>query len=396
MSTNQKVFDEIFKEYKNSGDIQDYGKDLGKGAFGVVKDVRFKNKAFAGKLVMKDTSEEDRLTQELRGPNIIRIQKICKPKIRGGNTYHLVIMEKAILRDLGKLNNYFHEHNLLKLKIENPFDEPLEDTLLRYYAKQIVDGFETLNRNNYVHFDVKPDNILITVNLNLKLSDFSILKRVDDNVDDFKIPGGTAGYMTPEYYLNQKLTSEGARTQDYFALGSTLFLLKYGIPFLRYRKYEDKKLIADRVVDILFRNFNYLETRELIDDELINFLTRLLNYKPEDRYSFEQIYRNKWLNKNFEYIDDVLASFENDEEKLLMEFQKQDFIIKKKENIKFINENILKKEEKNKLKKSCGKKFTFKKKDLNIFSDSSIMKLINDDQSIITTTLNSLKNKNLF
>jgi len=29
MSTNQKVFDEIFKEYKNSGDIQDYGKDLG-------------------------------------------------------------------------------------------------------------------------------------------------------------------------------------------------------------------------------------------------------------------------------------------------------------------------------------------------------------------------------
>jgi len=392
MSTNQKVFDEIFKEYKNSGDIQDYGKDLGKGAFGVVKDVRFKNKAFAGKLVMKDTSEEDRLTQELRGPNIIRIQKICKPKIRGGNTYHLVIMEKAILRDLGKLNNYFHEHNLLKLKIENPFDEPLEDTLLRYYAKQIVDGFETLNRNNYVHFDVKPDNILITVNLNLKLSDFSILKRVDDNVDDFKIPGGTAGYMTPEYYLNQKLTSEGARTQDYFALGSTLFLLKYGIPFLRYRKYEDKKLIADRVVDILFRNFNYLETRELIDDELINFLTRLLNYKPEDRYSFEQIYRNKWLNKNFEYIDDVLASFENDEEKLLMEFQKQDFIIKKKENIKFINENILKKEEKNKLKKSCGKKFTFKKKDLNIFSDSSIMKLINNDQSIITTTLNSLKN----
>ena len=392
MSTNQKVFDEIFKEYKNSGDIQDYGKDLGKGAFGVVKDVRFKNKAFAGKLVMKDTSEEDRLTQELRGPNIIRIQKICKPKIRGGNTYHLVIMEKAILRDLGKLNNYFHEHNLLKLKIENPFDEPLEDTLLRYYAKQIVDGFETLNRNNYVHFDVKPDNILITVNLNLKLSDFSILKRVDDNVDDFKIPGGTAGYMTPEYYLNQKLTSEGARTQDYFALGSTLFLLKYGIPFLRYRKYEDKKLIADRVVDILFRNFNYLETRELIDDELINFLTRLLNYKPEDRYSFEQIYRNKWLNKNFEYIDDVLASFENDEEKLLMEFQKQDFIIKKKENIKFINENILKKEEKNKLKKSCGKKFTFKKKDLNIFSDSNIMKLINNDQSIITTTLNSLKN----
>ena len=287
-------------------------------------------------------------------------------------------MEKAILRDLGKLNNYFHDHNLLKLKVENIFDEPLEDTLLRYYAKQMVDGFETLNRNNYVHFDIKPDNILITVNLTLKLSDFSILKRVDDNVDDVKIPGGTPGYMTPEYYLNQKLSSESIRTQDYFALGSTLFLLKYGIPFLRYRKYEDKKLIADRVVDILIRNFNYIERKELIDDDLIKFFTGLLDYKPEDRYSFEKIYRNKWLNKNFEYIDDVLASFENDEEKLLMEFQKQDFIIKRKENIDFINKKILKKKEKNKTKNCNGKKFTFKKKDMNICSDSNIMNIINE------------------
>jgi serine/threonine protein kinase len=393
MSINPKVFDEIFKEYKNSGDIQDYGKDLGKGALGVVKDVRFKNKAFAGKLVMKDTSEEDRLTQELRGPNIIRIQKICKPKIRGGNTYHLVIMEKAILRDLGKLNNYFHDHNLLKLKIENPFDEPLEDTLLRYYAKQIVDGFETLNRNNYIHFDIKPDNILITVNLTLKLSDFSILKRVDDNVDDFKIPGGTAGYMTPEYYLNQKLTSEGARTQDYFALGSTLFLLKYGLPFLRYKKYEDKKLIADRIIDILSRNINYIEKQELIDDDLIKFLTNLLNYKPEDRYSFEQMYRNKWLNKSFEYIEDVLASFENDEEKLLMEFQKQDFIIKKIKNIRFINE-ILNKKKRNDSKNGYGKKFTFKKRDLNICSEANIMKLMNNDfidLAILTYNLSTSK-----
>jgi len=377
-SFNARNFEEIFKEYKSSGDIQEYGKDLGKGAFGVVKDVKFKNKTFAGKLVMKDTSEEDRLTSELRGPNIIRIQKICRPKVRGGNTYHLVIMEKAILRDLAKLNTYFHEHNLLKLKYEKPFDEPLVDTLLRYYAKQIVDGLEILSRNNYVHFDIKPDNILITVNLTLKLSDFSILKKVDDNVDDFKIPGGTAGYMTPEYYLSQKLTSEAAKTQDFFALGSTLFLLKYGIQFLRYRRYEDKKLTADKIVDILSRNFNYIERQDSADEDLIRFLIKLMNYKPEDRYSFEQIYRNKWLNKNTENIEDVLANFENEEEKLLMEFQKQDFIIKRKENIKYINKHLLNKKEEENNKHTSGKKFKFKKKDLNIFSDSNIMKIKNN------------------
>ena len=372
----QAKFEEIFREYQSSGDINSFGKDLGRGAFGVVKDVKIKNKTFAGKLVMKDTSEEDKLTSELRGPNIIRIQKICKPKIRGGQVYHLVIMEKAILRDLGKLNNYFHEHNLLKLKIEKPFDEPLEDTLLRYYAKQMVDGLEVLGRNNYVHFDIKPDNVLITINLALKLSDFSILKRVDDNLSDFRIPGGTAGYMTPEYYLNQKISSDTARKQDYFALGSTIFLLKYGLSFLKYKKYEDKQLIADRIIDILFRNINYIYKQPLADEDFIRFLTKLINYKPGDRYCFEQIYRNKWLNKNTEYIEDVLSNFENDEEKLLMEFQKQDYVIKQKEINKYIDEKILKKKVENKSGFS-GKKFKFKKKKFNnIFSESKIMDLL--------------------
>ena len=371
MSSNPKLFEAVFNEYKSSGEIQDFGKDLGKGAFGLVKDVKYKNKMFAGKLVMKDTSEEDKLTSELRGPNIIRIQKICKPKTKNGSKFHLVIMEKAILRDLDKLNAYFHKYNLLKLKVDNIFDEKLEDTLLRYYTKQLIGGLETLFMNNYVHFDIKPDNILITVNLTLKLSDFSILKKVDDNVEEFKIPGGTAGYMSPEYYMGQKLTAEQTRTQDIFALGSTLLLLKFGEPFLKYRKYEDKSLIADKITEILIRRFNNIETKELIDEELVHFFNKLVNFKPGERYNFEQLYRNKWLNKNWEYIDNVVANFENDEEKLLMELQKQDFIIRKEKNIKYVNEKLLKKP------KNCrSKKFKFKKKEDDIFSQKNILKIM--------------------
>ena len=40
--------------------------------------------------------------------------------------------------------------------IYEPFDEILGDNLLRFYSKQIVDELETLNRYNYVHFDLKP------------------------------------------------------------------------------------------------------------------------------------------------------------------------------------------------------------------------------------------------
>ena len=378
ISTQKETqYDEIFKEYKYSRDIEDYGKDLGKGSFGVVKDVRYKNKIFAGKLVMKDTSEEDRLTSELRGPNIIRIHKICKPKVKHGTTFHLIIMEKAILRDLGKLNNYFHDHNLLKLKYEYPFDEKLEDTLLRYYSRQIIDGLEILDRNDYVHFDIKPDNILITANLLLKLSDFSILKKLDYSVKEFKIPGGTPGYITPEYYSTQKIAPIYAKTQDYFGLGSTLFFLKFGKQLLRYRKNEDKKLTADRVVDILIRNNNFIAKQKLMDKDLIHFFLKLIKIKPNERFNFEEMYRNKWLNKNYDYLDNVASNFETDEEKLLLELQKQDFIIKKsqiiKENTDRINRDNKKKE------KPGGKKFRFKKSNLSDAYKTKLFYLLFDD-----------------
>ena len=34
-------------------------------------------------------------------------------------------------------------------------------------------------------------------------------------------------YLSPEYYLNRKVESEVARKQDYFALGATIYYLKF-------------------------------------------------------------------------------------------------------------------------------------------------------------------------
>ena len=65
----------------------------------------------------------------------------------------------------------------------------------------------------------------------------------------------------------------------------------------------------------------------------------LIQYKPNERPSFEQIYRNNWLNKNNEELDRTVMSFENDEEILIMELQKKDFLMKRE---KKINRNKLK------------------------------------------------------
>ena len=366
---------EIFEKFKN-GEITGIGKLLGRGAFGEVRDIIFKNKTAAGKLIKRESNEiteEEKFSQELRGQNIIKINKIYTKEIKD-EWYDLVIMEKAILRDLGKLNEFYHGHNLLKL-INEPFDEAAGDNLLRFYSKQIISALEILDRNYYIHFDLKPENLLITINLVLKLTDFSLLKKVQDKDNNIKIPGGTPGYLSPEYYIERNVSPEDARKQDYFALGSTLFFLKYGFDLLKYKKSEDKIIIANQIIDSLQKNISYIKSQKITDKDFVDFLCSLISYRPKDRPSFDQIYRNKWLNKDSDKLEEILYGFENDEDKLIMELQKNDYLIKKEkdlninQNYEKDNQNNLNQEKKLKISLENKKKndnnpcrFRFKKK----------------------------------
>ena len=182
---NLRKFEIIRRENE---EIQSIGHPLGKGGFGIVREVIINKKVYAGKLIEKNKgqrSEEEKYGIILRGKNIININKIISSKI-GLKEYDLIIMEKASLRDLGKISEFFHKNNLLKT-IYNPFEEVLEDNLLRFYLKQIINALELLDRNYYVHNDIKPQNILITYNLIIKLTDFGLLRKVQNN--ETNIPG---------------------------------------------------------------------------------------------------------------------------------------------------------------------------------------------------------------
>ena len=323
----------IFEKFKNDCDFISVGdRVLGKGAFGEVRDIKFKNRTMAGKLIKKDSNEEteeEKYALDLRSKNIIKINKVYTKQI-GNEYYDLIIMEKAVLRDLGKLNEFYHHHNLLKL-IYKPFYEPLGDNLLRFYSRQIINALEVLNRNYLVHYDLKPENLLITINLMLKLSDFDLLTKVKDGIT--KIPGGTRGYITPEYYIERNVSSEDARKQDYFALGSTLFFLKFGKQMLNYKKTDNNKSNSYKVIDGISKSISKIQSSNQTDKDFIDFLISLIQYKPKHRPSFEQIYRNKWLNKDIEYVDAIFSAFEKDEEKLILEFQKNDFLMQKEKDL---------------------------------------------------------------
>jgi len=331
----KRNYNEIYKRFEGENDIEYFGRSLGKGAYGEVRDVKMKNvnKMMAAKLYIKKKSDqkgEAYYPEKLRGPNIVKINRTIEQEIYQ-DTYELVIMEKALLRDLGKLSEFYHNYNLLKLINISAFDEELGNSLLRYYTRQIVHGMEALDRNYYVHFDIKPENLLVTINLDVKLSDFSLLTEVKDK-DYLKIPGGTQGYVSPEYYKKEPISRENAKKQDYFALGYTLYNLKYGKPKNIYKKSDNNGINILSVILLIQENIDKVRSSQVADGDFINFIKYLINYIPEERSSFEQIYRNKWLNSDVDIIKKILIVNENDEEKAIMELQKSDFLIKMDKN----------------------------------------------------------------
>ena len=131
---------------------------------------------------------------------------------------------------------------------------------------------------------------------------------------------------------------------------------------LKYKENGDRITIADEIIKLLEQDKDIIKSKKMADEEFINFLCSLIEYKPEDRPCLEEIYRNIWLNKNSDQINNIHSINQGEEEKMIMELQKSDFLRKKEkennQNLKLDNEN----EEKSKDNKYIEKDIVKKKK----------------------------------
>ena len=111
--------------------------------------------------------------------------------------------------------------------------------------KQILEAFQYAHKNGIVHRDVKPSNILITADNQIKVLDFGIAKIVSDSKHNLTKTGtqiGTVFYMSPEQVKGKELDLRS----DIYSIGVTFYELLSGV--CPYRGMTTEYEIYDSIV----------------------------------------------------------------------------------------------------------------------------------------------------
>jgi serine/threonine kinase 38 len=66
--------------------------------------------------------------------------------------------------------------------------DTLTEEETRFYLAQTVAALETIHRHNFIHRDIKPDNLLLDKNGHMKLSDFGLCKPIDPAYQQAVLP----------------------------------------------------------------------------------------------------------------------------------------------------------------------------------------------------------------
>jgi serine/threonine protein phosphatase PrpC len=165
---------------------------------------------------------------------------------------------------------------------------------VRVIIEQIAKGLQAFHRQEMIHQDIRPQNIMIDRSNTVKIIDFgsTYIAGVTDAKTEEMIRG-TMLYSAPEYFLGQL----GTQRSDLYALGLVAYQMlsgrfPYGVDIAQARSVSaQRRLVFDSLID------DDSELPLWVDDAL----RRALQVNPLKRYPelSEFIYDLRHPNKNF-------------------------------------------------------------------------------------------------
>ena len=198
---------------------------------------------------------EARAAAKLSHPNIVNVYDVGEE-----NGIYYIVME------------YVHGETLKKVIQKSA---PLDNVTTLSIAIQMASALEHAHQHGVVHRDIKPQNILISMDGTIKITDFGIARAAADaTTTDTAL--GSVYYFSPEQarggYVDDK--------SDIYSLGITMFEMLTGhVPFE-----------GDNSVSIALKHLNsslpdLRQYNPAVSDTLMNIIKKATQKKKDDRYA---------------------------------------------------------------------------------------------------------------
>ena len=212
---------------------------------------------------------------------------------------------------------YFIDNDLKKYKFSH------HRMILAHFSLQIINALKYLHTHKIIHKDIKPENIVLDSDFNIKLVDFEHHFEYD-NIQENILDCAEYGYNSPEILREDIIESKDFNKVDVFSLGMLLYYIYYRV--LPYT-FDYTKNNCNFLNDLLdyFNQEKQLDfpDNELVDDDVKDLITKCLKSNINNRISIFDIkntefymywskeLENKQTNEIFveesdifEYIDD--------------------------------------------------------------------------------------------
>lgn len=264
--------------------------------------LKCKNKKSKGVVILKQVAQKK--PEEAPSKEVLRellvLMNFKHPNIVG--FYSVFVHKTYIVLEM--------EYCIASLsKVITQISKPFHMAQIKKIVRSIGQGLKYLHDNDIMHRDIKPGNIFIDENCEVKVGDFGSSRIINSSIKTVTPQIGTKWYKAPEIIFGKKdydkyidIWSFGCLVAELFLLeplfpGNTDFeMINFIFSFLGYSK-EDEQVVKSKI------EFSYKEVEEDIfektfdcaDTDAINLLKQMLVVNYEKRITIDKILEHPFL-----------------------------------------------------------------------------------------------------